>query len=69
MLKYELLHRGARFQKALDEDRSLRLLSKEKEVELAHWSYEAYQSLNNESYLMEHVTLCPGRVHFTPFNL
>ncbi|XP_070004556.1 uncharacterized protein [Nicotiana sylvestris] len=52
-LRSELLCQGSKLQKILDEGESFRLLSKEKEVELQHWLYEAYLSSNYESYLME----------------
>ncbi|XP_075096252.1 uncharacterized protein LOC107809276 [Nicotiana tabacum] len=55
-LRSELLHHGARLRKSLYEDRSLRLLYEEKEVELAYLQYEACRSSNYESYLMEQTT-------------
>lgn len=52
-LKSELLHHEARLRRALDEERSLRLLCDEKEVELVYLRYEVGRSLNYESYLKE----------------
>lgn len=51
----ELLQREAMLRKVLDEERSLRLLCYEKEVELAHLWYEVSWSLNYVSYLKEQV--------------
>ncbi|XP_070019900.1 uncharacterized protein [Nicotiana sylvestris] len=51
--KSGLLSRGARLRKALDEERSLRLLCDEKEVELVRLRYEVSRSLNYKKYLKE----------------
>ncbi|XP_070013063.1 uncharacterized protein [Nicotiana sylvestris] len=53
MIRSELLHQGARLRNALEKGDPLRLLSKDKEVKLMHWRYEAYRSSNHESYLTE----------------
>lgn len=45
-LRYGLLCRGVKLQKALDEGKSLSFLSKEKEVESMHLRYEAYRRSN-----------------------
>ncbi|XP_070010209.1 uncharacterized protein [Nicotiana sylvestris] len=52
-LKSDLLRRETRLRKAVDGEKSLRLLCNEREDELAHLPYEASQSLNYESYLEE----------------
>ncbi|XP_070015083.1 spindle pole body component 110-like [Nicotiana sylvestris] len=50
-LKSELLRREARLRKALDGEKSLRLLCTKKEDDLVYLRYEANQSLNYESRL------------------
>nr|XP_009780181.1 PREDICTED: uncharacterized protein LOC104229267 isoform X1 [Nicotiana sylvestris] len=52
-LKSGLLRCEARLWKALDEERSLRLLCDEKEVELVHLRYLLSRSLNYKNYLKE----------------
>nr|XP_009794299.1 PREDICTED: uncharacterized protein LOC104241072 isoform X2 [Nicotiana sylvestris] len=50
-LKSELLRREARLRKALDGEKSLRLLCDKRREELVYLRYEANRSLNNESHL------------------
>ncbi|XP_070028903.1 uncharacterized protein [Nicotiana sylvestris] len=52
-LKSKLLRRKARLQKAIDGEKSLRLLCDEKEDELARLQHETNQSSNYESFLKE----------------
>nr|XP_009794291.1 PREDICTED: uncharacterized protein LOC104241072 isoform X1 [Nicotiana sylvestris] len=55
-LKSELLRREARLRKALDGEKSLRLLCDKRREELVYLRYEANRSLNNESHLEKQVT-------------
>lgn len=68
-LRSELLRHGVRLWKALDEGESLRLLSKEKEVELMHWRHEVLWRSNYESYLMEQATFCSMRFALLTFKI
>lgn len=53
MLKFEMLCHEVRLRKALDEEKTLRRLHDEREVELAYLQCEVSHSLNYESYLKE----------------
>ncbi|XP_070006280.1 uncharacterized protein [Nicotiana sylvestris] len=55
-LKSELLRREARLRKALDEEKSLRLLCDKKGKELRHLWYEMNRCLNYEGHLEKQVT-------------
>ncbi|XP_070010696.1 uncharacterized protein [Nicotiana sylvestris] len=54
-LKSELLHREVRLRKALDEEKSLRLLCDEREIELAYLRYEFQKKAKGLEYLRDEV--------------